>query len=234
MAGKTENLSIGARLNDFVQRNRKPLIIGIAGLIGLIIALVAFLSIREYVTSKALTKVEEFSRSYDAIMYSLSYADETTDQTSLQLALYSLLNDLEDFQRKNSGYAAARAYAISASIYTEQGNWGNAENAWLNAANAGRKTYFAPVAYFNAAVVAEEQNNISRAIELYEKALEFEDLFPAAPRAQFSIGRLYETQANLTNALIAYQTLVNKWPQDQVWVSLAHSRILYLTIMVGQ
>ncbi|MDR0312317.1 MAG: tetratricopeptide repeat protein [Treponema sp.] len=231
MAGKTENLSIGEKLNDFIQRNRKPLIIGIAVLLGLIIALVAFLSIREYVRSRALTKVDELSRRYDAIMYSLSYADDETDQTSLQLALYGLLNDLEDFQKRNSGYAAARAYAISASIYTEQGSWYSAENAWLDAAYAGRKTYFAPVAYFNAAVAAEEQNNISRAIELYEKALEFEDLFPAAPRAQFSIGRLYEIQGSYFDALFAYQTLVNKWPQDQVWVSLAHSRILYLTLL---
>jgi hypothetical protein len=64
--------------------------------------------------------------------------------------------------------------------------------------------------------------------------LEFSDIFPAAPRAQFSIGRLYETQANLVDALFAYQILVNNWPGDQVWVSLANSRILFLTVLMGQ
>jgi tetratricopeptide (TPR) repeat protein len=231
MAGKTEKVSINQALNDFIQRNRKPLIIGIAVLLGLIIALIAFLSISEYLRSIALSKVEEYNRSYYAIMNSDEYV---TDQASQQLALFSLLNELESFQRSNSGYAAARAYAISASIHSDMGNWYNAENAWLNAASAARKTYFAPVAYFNAAVASEEQNNITRAIELYEKALEFEDIFPAAPRAQFSVGRLYETQRNYIDALFAYQTVVNKWPQDQVWVSLAHSRILYLTLIMGQ
>jgi tetratricopeptide (TPR) repeat protein len=231
MAGKTEKISINQTLNDFVQRNRKPLIIGIAVFLGLIIALIAFLSISEYLRSIALSKVEGFNRSYYAIMNSEEYV---TDQTSQQMALFSLLDELGAFQKRNFGYAAARAYAISASIYTDMGNWYNVENAWLNAASAARKTYFAPVAYFNAAVAAEEQNNISRAIELYDKALEFEDIFPAAPRAQFSVGRLYETQGNYVDALYAYQTVVNKWYQEQVWVGLAHSRILYLTIIMEQ
>jgi tetratricopeptide (TPR) repeat protein len=160
--------------------------------------------------------------------------DAETEGIAQQMALFSLLDELQAFQRSNSGYAAARAYAISASIYTDQANWISAENAWLNAAKAAAKTYFAPVAYFNAAVAAEEQNNITRAIELYTKALEFSDIFPAAPRAQFSIGRLYETQANLVDALFAYQILVNNWPGDQVWVSLANSRILFLTVLMGQ
>jgi tetratricopeptide (TPR) repeat protein len=226
MAERTEKLSATQILIDFIQRNRKVLIIFLAGIIGVIIALVAVYSIREYLQSKALSKVEEFSRTYNGIMYSY---DADSDGTEQQLAIFNLLNELEVFQRSNSGYAAARAYAISATIYADQANLFNAETAWLNAAKAAAKTYFAPVAYFNAAVTAEEQGNITRAIEHFNSALEFSDIFPAAPRAQFSVGRLYEAQANLIDALFAYQTLVDKWPGDQIWVSLAHSRILFLT-----
>jgi tetratricopeptide (TPR) repeat protein len=226
MAERTEKLSVTQILIDFIQKNRKVLIICIAVILGAIIAFVAVSSIREYLQSRALSRVENLSRSYYTIMNSY---DETSDGTEQQFAIFNLLNELEVFQRENSGYAAARAYAISAAIYADQANWFNAENAWLNAAKAAAKTYFAPVAYFNAAVAAEEQGNIGRAIEHYNSALEFSDIFPAAPRAQFSVGRLYEVQANLIDALFAYQTLVDKWPGDQVWVSLAHSRILFLT-----
>jgi tetratricopeptide (TPR) repeat protein len=231
MAERTEKSSVNQILIDFIQRNRKVLIICLAGILGVIIALVSVYSIREYLQSRALSRVEDLSRSYNTIMNSYDVESEGIAQ---QIALFGLLDELEVFQRRNSGYAAARAYAISASIYADQANWVNVENAWLNAAKAASKTYFAPVAYFNAAVAAEEQNNIPRAIEHYNRALEFSDIFPAAPRAQFSVGRLYEAQANLVDALFAYQTLVNNHPQDQVWVSLAHSRILFLTVLMEQ
>jgi tetratricopeptide (TPR) repeat protein len=144
--------------------------------------------------------------------------------------LNRLLEDLALFGQRNSGYAAARSYAISAGIYEDQRDWAKAEEAWVNAARAGGKTYFAPVAYFNAAVAAEEQGNLDGAIDYYSKALEYENVFPTAPRAQFSIARLQETQGDRRGALLSYMALVSKWPRDQVWVNLAHSRIILLSM----
>jgi hypothetical protein len=133
MAEKTEKTNTNQILIDFFQRNRKVLIIFLAGILGVIIALVVVSSIREYLQSKALSRVENLSRGYYTIMNSY---DETSDGTEQQLAIFNLLNELETFQRRNSGYAAARAYAISAQIYADQQNWISVENAWVNAARA--------------------------------------------------------------------------------------------------
>ena len=215
MAGKTEKTDISERINDFIQKRRKILIISLASVIVTVIVLVTVFTIRDHLHSQALSKVEEFNRRYEDIWY------EDWD---------AFLLELNQFANRNNGYAAARAFAISANIYENQNNWAEAENAWVNAARAATGTYFSPVGFFNAAVAAEEQGNIDRAIELYTEALEYQNIFPAAPRTQFSIGRLQESQGNRAAALISYMTLVSRWPNDQVWASLAQSRIVLLSI----
>ena len=221
MAGKTEKININEIVNDFIQKNRKVMIICLSGIITVVIVLVAVFMIRDHLQSQALSKVAELNRRYEAIKPNINL--ESAD-------LNTFLEELNQFATKNSGYAAARAYAISAGIYEELKNWTEAEKAWLGAAKAGAKTYFAPVAFFNAAVAAEEQGNFNRAIELLNESLGYEKVFPAAPRAQFSIARLQETQGDRAAALMSYMALVSKWPQDQIWVNLAHSRILSLTM----
>jgi tetratricopeptide (TPR) repeat protein len=144
-------------------------------------------------------------------------------------ALNALVVELIAFAPKHSGYVGARSYSILAGIYADKKAWEDAENAWTNAAKAGAKTYLAAVSLFNAAVAAEEQGNIPRAIELYTQSVALADVFPAASRAQFSIGRLQEEQHNKDAALEAYRQLVNKWPQDIAWTNWAQSRIIMLT-----
>ena len=227
MAGKTEKLNLNEQLNDFIQKNRKVLIISLAGIIGAVIVLVTVFTVRDHLNSQALSQIEEFKRRYETIS---SLADALSETPFWTQEASNLLEDLDNFTNRNSGYTAARSYAISANIHQDQNNWIEAERAWVNAARAGTRTYFAPVAFFNAAVAAEEQGNFSRAIELYNEALEYEGIFPAAPRTQFSIARLQEIQGDSSAALISYMTLVSRWPQDQVWVNLANSRILSLSI----
>ena len=212
---KTEKVNINELLNDFFQKNRKVLLISLAGVIGAVVILVTIFTIRDHLHSQALSRIEEFNRRYEAMWNEDAYV---------------FLEELNQFAVRNSGFVAARAYAISANIYEDLDAWAEAERAWVNAARAGAETYFAPVAFFNAAVAAEEQGNIDRAIELYYEALEYDRIFPSAPRAQFSIGRLQESQGNRAYAIISYMTLVSRWPQDQVWASLANSRILSLSV----
>ena len=225
---KTEQSGIGDKINDLIQKHRKPLLISLIGIIGVIIIMVAVFSIRDSMITKAFTRADEFDHRYSELK-NRSPADQEAI-TAWGIDLDFLVQELADFEKKNSGYAAARAYAVSAAIYEDQKNWAQAENAWIEAAKAAAKTYFSPVAYFNAAVAAEEQGENDRAIEWYTKALEFGSQFPAAPRAQFSIGRIYESMGNKAAAIGAYQALVVLGSRDQLWVNLAHSRILVLSM----
>jgi tetratricopeptide (TPR) repeat protein len=224
---KKEKLNIGGALNDFIQRNRKGLFISMAAIVVIVIGFAVFVSVMDKVQSGALSKAEDFKRRYEALrIYTNS---EDPDAAGKQEEISALEAELKAFEETNSGYALAMAYAISAGIAGDRKNWAEAESAWVSAAAAARKSYFAPIALFNAAASAENQNSNDRAIELYNQALEFGDRFPEAPRAQFAVGRIMEIQGKKDEALEAYRALTGKWPNDSLWANLAQSRILALT-----
>jgi tetratricopeptide (TPR) repeat protein len=187
--------------------------VGLAGFI-------AVTAIRSSLQTKALTQVEELNRRYETLRFDIKEESKATD-------VQALLDDLSSFAQKQSGYAAARAYTLSANIYMDQARWDEAFTAWDKAASASAETYLQPVAFYNGAVAAEEQGNTAQAIELYTKAASAAD-FPAASRSQFAIGRLQEANGK-DAALEAYKSLLSKWPDDQVWGNLAQSRIIALS-----
>ena len=219
----TEELTLNQRLYEFIQKNRKVLLISLIALIAVLAAIVIIVTVRERMQANAILKVDGFSRRYNELKNQISGGD-IIEQAEVAI----LLVELADFQRRSSGFASARAYSISADIFSEQRRWSEAEGAWANAARAARRTYLAPIALFNAAVAAEEQGNIQAAIDYYSRAIGFGNIFHSAARAQFAIGRLEEDRNNREAALGAYRNLLASWPHDQVWVNLAQSRIIML------
>jgi tetratricopeptide (TPR) repeat protein len=224
---KKEKLNIGGILNDFIQRNRKGLLTGFAAMLVIVIGFAVFVTVRNQLQAGALSKAEEFKRRYEALRIFIGREDPEALEKQEDISL--LEADLNAFEAANSGYALVMAYAISARIEEARKGWAEAENIWVRAAAAAGKSYFAPIALYNAAASAENQNNNDRAIELYNQVLEFGDTFPEAPRAQLAVGRIREIQGNKDGALEAYRTLTGKWPDDSLWANLAQSRILALT-----
>jgi tetratricopeptide (TPR) repeat protein len=226
-AEKSVKKNIAEVLNNFVQKNRKGLFIGLMVIVVIVTGLAVFVTVRDKLQSGALSRVEEFKRRYEALRIYINNEDPAA--AAKQEEISSLEAELKAFEEKNSGYALALAYAISADIEGDRKNWAEAEKAWVNAATAAGESYFRPIAFCNAAASAENQNDNNRAIELYNQALESGDSFPEAPRAQFSIGRILEIEGDKEGALEAYRTLTGKWPGGDLWVNLAQSRILALT-----
>jgi tetratricopeptide (TPR) repeat protein len=216
-----EKISAGEQINDFLQKNRRALAFILAAVVVLVIAFVAVLSVRDALNAKALAAVAEFNRRYEALRLDINEESKAGE-------VEALLEELAAFEAKTGGFAAARAYAISAGIYGDKKDWAEAGKAWTAAARAAPKSYLAPAALYNAAVAAEEQENIDGAIALYNESLAYGVDFSAGPRAQFSIGRLEEGRNNKEAALEAYRALVSKWPNEAIWPSLAQSRIIIL------
>ena len=225
--GKTEELTLPEKLNEFIQKNRRLLLICLIAILVILAGLITGITIREKIQSKAFSQVEGFNIRYEALRIFIDKDDE--EGLAKQADIDALLDELRVFEGKKSGFAAARAYCISASIYADQKKWAESERAWFMASKEAGKSYLAPVSLYNAAVAAEEQGNIDVAIGLYNQALAFGNVFPSAARAQFSIGRLEESRNNREAALEAYRNLVSKWPGDQVWGNLAQSRIVVLS-----
>jgi tetratricopeptide (TPR) repeat protein len=217
---KTEILNTGDKIALFLQKYRAAfwgvLGIMIAGVIGSVL----FFTVRNVLQNKAIVTLEAFEKRKTDL-------GDLAD-ASKSMEVQALLEEINAFAPKTFGYASAKAYSLAADIYAVRGEWAPAEEAW--AASAGRSPgiYLAPLSLYNAAVAAEEQGNLDKAVEYYNRALAFPGIFPASQRAQFNIGRIYEAQNNKEAASEAYRNLIEKSSSDSNWAKLAQSRIIFL------
>ena len=213
--------SVGDGINEFIQKHRTPIFVLVALILLSLIAFIVVLSVMDVVRGKAISAVEEFSSRYETLLPSITeeYSEVDAEQ---------LLAELEAFALGHSGYAAGKAWSIIANIHGQKKDWPAVEAAWASAARAAKKTYLVPLAFFNAGVAAEEQGKTDEAIDYYSSSLTATANFPGAPRAQFAIGRLQESLGNTEAAIEAYRAVISGWSYDQVWPSLAHSRIIAL------
>ena len=218
------------KLNDFIQKNRRIILAGFAAVIVILAIFIVTITVKDRIQAKALTALDDFSRRYDKLKADSQgiTAENNSKLDETAGLLEDLLEELNTFAAKSSGFAAARAYSLAASIQWDLKNLPEAEAAWLESARIAAKNYLGPVSLYNAAVAAEEQGNIEAAISHYSRALEYGNAFPSAARAQFSIGRLEESRNKKEAALEAYRKLIGTWPNDPVWSNLAQNRILAL------
>ena len=221
---RAEEVTINEKLYAFIQKNRRILLVVLVVLVAFLVGLIITVTVQERIQVTAFTQLDELDRRYNELRGFINTGDIIQ-----QAEIVILLGDLSEFTNRVSGFPAARAYAITASIHSEMQAWSLAQQAWSNAASAARRSYFAPISLFNAAVAAEEQGNIDIAINYYNLAIGFGTLFHFAPRAQFAIGRLEEERNNISAALAAYRSLLAEWPNDPVWANLAQNRIIMLS-----
>jgi tetratricopeptide (TPR) repeat protein len=224
--GADKGANASERINDFIQKNRRPIFIMAASLFVILITVIAALSLIDVFRNKAIAAVEEFNERYEIMLPSITEEYFTDD-------VNSLIEELTEFARKNSGYPGGRAWLLIGGIHAAKKDWALAETAYASAAQAAGRNYLAPIAWFNAAAAAEEQGKTTEAIEYYSNSLTTPAQFSAAPRAQFSVGRLHETLNEDEKAIEAYRAVISNWSYDQVWTNLARSRIIALETKVS-
>ncbi len=217
----TDKLSIADVIIQFIQSHRRLLtIFGIS--IVAIIVVISVLSIStEYLRNKAISIVEDFALRIEKV-------NEYDDEESKLEALVTITEELKAFSINSSGFPAARSWSLLGNLYAEQKLWVEAQDAWLNSANALPKSLIAPSVLYDAAVAAEESGDNAKAIELYQRiANEYNESFVLLPRVYFAIGRLSENQGDSKAALEAYKKMVEEWPSSG-WTKIANGRIIML------
>jgi tetratricopeptide (TPR) repeat protein len=224
MQNDKEKTSVGEKINEFVEKNRKGIFITIGVLVFLFVGLIAFLYFSDSMNKKAIAEAEDFNIRFEEILM-LSSLDVFYSSD-----VNAFLDEVRTFAEKSRGFAGSRAWSIVATIHSIREEWPLAEEAWRNCARVGSRTYLAPIALFNAAVAAEEQGKIEQAIELLQQSISHSFEFPAAPRAQFSIGRLYEQLGDFPAAIEAYRAVSINWPNMTALQNLARSRIIAIEI----
>ena len=253
MKKETQTTPINEKVNNFIQKNRTAffivlIVIGVA-FIGFLLSYSVFGALRKNenrAIEELLTRYEalkgiddnSLDTGEDAIndnADSSNDADSSTDEDTSNMD--SFVSDMKAFAEKvkASSYAGGKAYGVLAEIYGKKNQLADAQAAWVNAAKKARKSYLAPLSWYNAAVAAEEQGNYEQAIDYYAKSIgsnvgSLAD-FPAAVIAQFSIGRLREETGDIDGAIEAYRILVSAWGVfDFSWANMARSRITALEL----
>ena len=215
-----EKKSLSENLGDFILRNLRVIFVFCGVLLLGAVCAVVVISVNEKTIEKGLGKI-------DLISYELTNKSYDLSETEIAARQDNAVSSLSELVGK-SGIVGVRANMLSAEIYYQKKDFENARSAWLAAAQKGKNTYIAPIAFFNAASCSEELGNLDDAAAGYKSASEVKDFYEAA-HALFSLGRVQEAKEDFVAAAASYQALVDKSPEDS-WAKLAKNRLVSLKI----
>lgn len=215
---KFEKASIGEKLSVFLD-SRKVIFSSV-----LIIAIVALIA---YAVSAAVVvkSNEKGLATIDGITYQLTKDSVNLSAEELDARRVTATDSLSKLVKKG-GIVGVRANVLAGEITYSQKKYSDAAKYWVEAAAKGKKSYTAPLAYFNAATCYEELGELDKAMSYYEKAAKAKD-FGMASHAEFNFARVKEASGDVDGALEVYNSVVAKYPND-TWAALAKSRIIAL------
>jgi tetratricopeptide (TPR) repeat protein len=218
MSEKTEKTTASSKLDSFLSKNKKGVIITFVVVLVLLIGFLAFEIIKSTSSTKDLAKVE-------ALYYELVDSSSDLDETAITKRSTECLEKLAPYTKKG-GIVGVRANMLSAELAYIQADYEDAITYYDAAVAKGKKSYTAPICLYNKGSCLEELNKLSEAAEAYRAAAEFED-FGMITHAYFSLGRVLEATGDYAGAVEAYKTLSDKLPDDD-WGNLAKTRLIEL------
>ena len=218
MSEKTEKNTASAKLNGFLEKNRKPVLISFIVVLVLVIAFVSTVIAISSTSKKDLAAVEGF-------YYEMMDSSNSLEDTEIAKRATECVENLAPYAKKG-GIAGVRANMLSAELSYLLKDYEKAVSYYQAAIAKGKKSYTAPVCYFNMAASYEELGKLSEAAEAYRTAAETEE-FGMASHAYFSLGRVLEAQGDYAGAVEAYKALNDKSSDDD-WSHLAKTRIIDL------
>lgn len=126
-------------------------------------------------------------------------------------------------------YATQKALSTRAKIYSEKKDWEKAARDFRDIAESFPKSFYAPVAMFNAAVCYEEVEDLDAALFMLSELVKtYEDSYDVA-YALYMMGRISEKKGKYTEAEQFYTQLKDDYAFSN-WSKLAQNRIIYLKI----
>lgn len=211
-----ETVTASKKLNDFMEKYRTAFIIVLVAIICFLIGFISTTAILNSSKSKDIAKIEEIS-------YTLTSGSTALEEAELNTRCDTALSELAAFTKKG-GIVGARANMLCADITYDQEKYAESIEYWKATAEKAKKSYLAPLAYFNMGVCNEELNNIETACENYKTAAQYKD-FVLKAHAKFSYGRTLETLGKTEEAIAVYTELNDNSPEDS-FAKLAKTRLI--------
>ena len=213
-----EEMTASKKLAGFIEKNKKAFIAILIVLVCCLIGYIIFASVAKSNKSKNLQALDEIS-------YELTSKSSELEDAEIEARIATALEKAAPLTKKG-GIVGTRANMFCAELAFRQEKYEDAANYWKDAAAKAKKSYLAPISYFNLATCYENLGNVDAALENYKLAADNND-FVMKPHAMFSYGRILETKGDYATAAAAYTELNDNFPSDS-WAKLAKSRLISL------
>lgn len=213
-----EEMTASKKLAGFIEKNKKAFIAILIVLVCCLIGYIIFASVAKSNKSKNLQALDEIS-------YELTSKSSDLEDAEIEARIATALEKAAPLTKKG-GVVGARANMFCAELAFKQEKYEDAANYWKDAAAKAKKSYLAPISYFNLATCYENIGNVDAAMENYKLAADNND-FVMRTHAMFSYGRILEAKADYAKAAAAYTELNDNFPSDS-WAKLAKSRLISL------
>ena len=213
-----EEQTASVKLSDFIGRNKKCFIAVLVVFVCLLIGFIAGASIKASNNEKGLQALDE-------ITFEMTDKSSDIEEAEIATRLSTAFEKAVPYTGK-SGIVGARANMLCADITFQQKKFEESAAFWKAAADKAKKSYIAPISYFNLAVCYEELGKLDDAAANYKIAADNVN-FTLRTHAMFSYGRILETQGKYAEAEAAYKEIDSNFP-DNSWAELAKSRVIAL------
>ena len=213
-----EEMTTSKKLAGFIEKNKKAFIAILIVLVCCLIGYIIFASVAKSNKAKNLQALDEIS-------YELTSKSSDLEDAEIEARIATALEKAAPLTKKG-GVVGARANMFCAELAFRQEKYEDAANYWKDAAVKAKKSYLAPISYFNLATCYENLGNVDAALENYKLAADNKE-FVMRAHAKFSYGRILETKGDYAGAAAAYNDLNDNFPGNS-WAQLAKSRLISL------
>ena len=213
-----EDMTASKKLAAFIEKNKKAFIAVLIVLVCCLIGYIIFATIADSNKAKGLQALDEIS-------YEMTDKSSDLEENEIAERLSTAYEKASAYTGK-SGIVGARANMLCAEITYQQKKFAESAEYWKATAAKAKKTYLAPLAYFNVAACLEETGNTDEAMENYKLAAD-NTSFVMRTHAMFNYARMLETKGDYATASTAYNELIDNFPSDS-WANLAKSRLIVL------
>lgn len=220
MSEKTEKASFSDKTAQIIQKNRFILLGLLAAVTIGLIGLLAFTLIQGGIRNSSAKGMDEIRALYEQYQESTEDAKKAEIEASIATAVDALA------KKHPSLIAAQEALMLRAGLASVKEDFKTAQEYYFKAYATGKKSFVAPFALKNAALMAENAGDPATAIEYYGILIkEYEEKMPGLSLSYFNLGRLYEGQKDYAKANETFGKMGELFPGDS-WTNLAKSRII--------
>ena len=143
-----EEQTASKKLAGFIEKNKKGIVIILCAILGLLVGYVLGASVANKNKAKDLQAIDE-------ITFEMTDKSNDLSEAEITSRLNTAFEKASAYVNKR-GIAGARANMLCADITYQQKKYSESAGYWKAAAEKAKKTYIAPLCYFNLAVCYEE------------------------------------------------------------------------------